>query len=129
MWPTCTRSKAPWQSTIVRSRNWARMRARSASGRIFCFQRSDASAPVTGRIGETRRRSLIASPLERTNEGERPPDVDEVLHPKRFALALLTFDQIHRHLNICRRLAQRLDQDLRLKSVAARFDAQAFQNR
>src|SRR5215470_16961717 len=130
MWPTCTRSKAPWQSTIVRSRNWARMRARSASGRIFSFQRSAGeSAPATGLIGATTRRSLMAPPLERANEGERPPDVNEILHPKRLALALLTFDQIHRHLDIRRRLAQRLDQDLRLKSVAARFDAQAFQNR
>src|SRR5262249_41308715 len=130
MWPTWTRSKAPWQSTMVRSRNWPRMRTRSASGRIFCFQLSAAAPPpATGRIGATARRSLMMAPLERVDQRERAPHVDEVLHPECLALALLAFHQVHRHLNITRRRAQRLDQDLGLKSVTARFDAQAFQNR
>src|SRR5262249_2439169 len=130
MGPTGTRSNAPWQSTIVRSRNWLRMRARSASGRIFCFQPSAAaSAALTGRIGETTRRSLMTAPLERVDQRERAPHVDEILHPKRLALAFLTLHQVHRHLYIGRRLTQRLHQDFRLESVPAGFDAQAFQNR
>src|SRR5947207_328122 len=53
MWPTCTRSKAPWQRTMVRSRNWFRTRASSASGTTFCRQLSVAgSTSFTGRIGE-----------------------------------------------------------------------------
>src|SRR5215471_20896365 len=130
MWPTWTRSNAPWQRTIVRSRSWLRMRARSDSGTIFCFQPSAAGpAPVTGRIGDTRRRSLMASPFERVDQGERAPHVDEILHPERLALALLPFHQLHRHLHIGRRLAQRFDQDFRLEPVAARLDAQALENR
>src|SRR6185295_3596513 len=122
MWPTWTRSKAPWHSTIVRSRNWLRTRARSASGTIFCRQRSaDDAGSGDGRIGETRRGSLMASaPLEGVDQGEGPPHVDEILHSERLALALLPLDQIHRHLYIGRRLAQRLDEDFRLEPVPAR---------
>src|SRR5690349_19855742 len=130
MWPTWTRSKAPWQRTIVRSRNWLRTRASSGSGTILWRQWSGGvSAPATGRIGVTPRRSVMAAPLERVQPRQRPPHVDEVLHPERLALAFLPFDQVHGHLHVGGRQPQRLHQDFRLESIPAGFDAQAFQNR
>src|SRR3954468_17844757 len=117
MWPTWTRSKAPWQRTMVRSRNWLRTRARSASGTTFWRQLSGgASAPATGRIGDPGRRSVMAGPpagrappragmgntvrrsfrappLERAQPRQRLPHVDEILDPEGLALAFLPFDQ------------------------------------
>src|SRR3954463_3297654 len=130
MWPTWTRSKAPWQRTMVRSRNWLRTRARSASGTTFWRQLSGgASAPATGRLGDTVRRSVMAAPLERAQPRQRLPHIDEILHPERLALAFLPFDQVHGHLHVGGPQPQRLHEDFRLESIPAGFDAQAFQNR
>src|SRR3954462_8508475 len=123
MWPTWTRSKAPWQRTMVRSRNWLRTRARSASGTTFWRQLSGgASAPATGRIGDTVRRSVMAAPLGRAQPRPRLPPVDEILHPERLALAFLRVAQVHGPGLGGGPQPQRLHEDCRLESIPAGFD-------
>src|SRR3954451_15324433 len=130
MWPTWTRSKAPWQSTMRRSRNCVRMRARSASGTTFWVQPSLAGASGrTGLSGAAPRPSLMTAPFEGGQSGQRAPYVDEILDAERLALALLPCNQVHWHCDIRRRETQRLDQDFGLKPVAVRLDAQALEYR
>src|SRR4029079_15375093 len=93
-WPMCTRSNAPWQSTIVLFRSSLRRRGKSDTGTIFGWRRR-AGSPAGGAEAAGVRVSLMTPPLERHEQSQRLGDVDEVLHAKRLALALLALDQIH----------------------------------
>src|SRR5436190_20675968 len=125
----CTRSNAPWQRTMVRSRNCWRMFERSASGTTFSRHRSVVAAPARWEDAAAPRRSLMTAPLERGQQPQRPPDVDEVLHAEGLAFSLFTLDQIHGHFDIRRGHAERFHEHFRLKAITMGLDAQALQDR
>src|SRR2546430_12510526 len=58
------------------------------------------------------RDSIIAAPLYGAQHSDRAQHIDDILESKGLALALLSFDQIHRHFHEGLRATQGLDQHL-----------------
>src|SRR5437762_1031383 len=74
------------------------------------------------------RDSIIAAPLFSAQHSDCAQHIDDILESKGLALALLPFDQIHRHFHKGLRATQGFDEHLRLKAVAARLNAQALED-
>ena len=100
----CTRSKAPWQRTMVLvaqplpERSPARRR-----GRIFrAPDRSRVSAvSVAAARSPGRRVSSSRAPLERGAQHSSVRSTSTTfLQAERLALALLALDQVHRHFDV-----------------------------
>src|SRR5262245_10860883 len=119
----CTRSNAPWQSTMVLSASRALSWVRSCRDTIF--RDVERSRLVVSTACPDRFESSIAAPLDGADQLQGAQDVDDILHAKGLAFTLLPLRQIHRHLEDAVGAPQALDEDLGLKAVAARLDAQA----
>src|SRR5213592_2627862 len=130
-WPMCTRSKAPWQRTIFLSRRRSLRAARSGMVRIFRAPDRSRFSEVSGSGSPGLCESSIASipaELHSAQHFQRAQHVDDVPETERFARALLTFNQIHRHFDDGAGPAQALDEHFRLKAVSARLNLQALEH-